>query len=108
MGAHPSSSGGFHKDRGGRSMIDKIRAKNISLHIGRAAQHEIEGDCRQELRSLLFASQDIADVLHAVTISGTPDARPCEWMSATTAKGYTRLLKHIAARIDEIIDDKRS
>jgi hypothetical protein len=44
-------------------MMDAARIKNISSNYIRAQQAESDGDDRAELRYLLFAAQDIAELL---------------------------------------------
>lgn len=77
-------------------MMDTTRAQNISCNIGRAAQHEIEGDSKSELRFLLFAAQDIAEILEAFH-----NGR----MDTPTAKWHAVQLDRISKRIRELIED---
>jgi len=36
---------------------------DIAYNVGMAVQHELEGDSKSQLRHLLFASQDIIEML---------------------------------------------
>ena len=84
-------------------MMDQTRAKNISCNIGRAAQHEIEGDPISEMRFLLFVVEDIAEMLQTyrdTAVSG----RICR-LDAPPAKRYAKQMVRISTRVEQIIED---
>ena len=75
-------------------VADATRIKNISSHYIRAQQAECEGEDREELRHLLFAAQDIAELLEAWVN---------DRMEHSMAASYAESLCHSAARIQELI-----
>ena len=76
-------------------MMDQTRIKNISSNYMRAQQSVADGDSRRELRHLLFAAQDIVEILKDPRI-GTKDAviaRQYAESLISTATTIERLLK---------------
>ena len=77
---------------------------NISANIGRAAQHELEGDLKSELIHLLFAARDITTELK-IYRAARMHRSPIEWMDLSTAKRYAAMLHSISTRVCELIED---
>lgn len=77
--------------------------KNISANIGRAAQYELEGVSKSELMHLLFASQQIIEVLK-VYRADRMSRSPTEWMDLHIAKRHTNMLSRVSKRIAELIE----
>lgn len=75
-------------------MMDTTRIKKISSHLIRAQQAESEGEDKNELRYLLFAAQDTAELLEM-------------WyndrMDYATAMAYAESLEQTVARIKMLI-----
>lgn len=86
-------------------MKETLLTRDISANIGRAAQHEIDGDSRAELRHLLFAARDVSVVLQEYRLSGLPTISPTEWISHPAGKRYAKLFVRISKRIHELIED---
>lgn len=76
-------------------VADATRIKNISSNYIRAQRAESEGNDRDELRHLLFAAQDIAELLEAWV---------SDRMDVSMATSYAESLCHSAARIKELIE----
>lgn len=76
---------------------------DISDNIGRAAQHELVGDPKSELMHLLFASQQIIEVLK-VYRADRMSRSPTEWMDLHIAKRHTNMLSRVSKRIAELIE----
>jgi len=75
----------------------------ISSNVGRAAQYELEGESKSELRHLLFASQGIIDVLQMYRVDRM-SIPPTEWMDLHIAKSHANLLSRVSKRIAELIE----
>lgn len=86
-------------------MKETTLTRNISANIGSAAQLELEGDSRAELRYLLFAAQDISEVLQEYRLSGLATISPTEWMPRPVGKRYAKSLLCISKRVCELIED---
>lgn len=84
-------------------MIDTPLTHDISCNVGRAAQHELEGDPNAELRHLLFAAKDIIRVLK-VYRADRMSRPPTEWLDLHIAKRHADLLSRISKRIAELIE----
>jgi hypothetical protein len=78
-------------------VADATRIKNILSYFIRAQRAESEGNDREELRHLLFAVQDISELL---------EARVNNRMESSMATSYAESLCHCAARIKELIEKK--
>ena len=79
-------------------MMDTTRIKNISSYIIRAQAAEREGEDKEELRHLLFAAQDIAELLEMWYNNRMDDA---------TAMSYAESLEQTTARIKVLIEKGR-
>jgi hypothetical protein len=76
---------------------------DIASNVGSAAQAELEGDSKSELRHLLFASQDIIEMLK-VYRADRMSRPPTEWMDLNIAKRHANLLSRVSKRIAELIE----
>lgn len=76
---------------------------DIACNVGRAAQLELEGDSKSELRHLLFAAQDIIKTLK-VYRADRMSRPPTEWMDLHIAKRHADLLSRVSKRIAELIE----
>lgn len=85
-------------------MKETTLTRDISINIGCAAQLEIEGDYRAELRHLLFAARDVSEVLQEYRLSGLATISPTEWISHSTGKRYAKLFVRISKRVAELIE----
>lgn len=81
-------------------VANATRIKNISSNYIRARQAENEGNDRDELRHLLFAAQEVAELL-AAFVSGRRE-------HSMIATGYAESLCRCTARIQELIKKKES
>ena len=77
--------------------------RDISLNVGRAAQHELEGDSNSELRHLLFAAKDIIGVLKVYRVDRM-SRPPTDWLDLHIAKRHADALSRISHRIAELIE----
>ncbi len=77
-------------------MMDSTRIKNISSYLIRAQAAEREGEDKEELRHLLFAAQEISELLEM-------------WyndrMDHATAMSYVESLEQTVARIKVLIGE---
>ena len=85
-------------------MKETALPSNISANIGRAAQHELEGNLKSELVYLLFAAKNITKMLN-VYRADRMHRSPTEWMELPVAKRYAAMLHRISSRICELIED---
>ena len=76
---------------------------NISANIGRAAQHELEGDSKSELMHLLFVVHGITETLK-VYRADRMSRSPTEWMDLHIAKRHANMLSRVSKRIAELIE----
>lgn len=76
---------------------------NVSANIGRAAQHELEGDSKSELLRLLFAVKDITETLK-VYRADRMSRSPTEWMDLHIAKSHANMLSRVSTRVAELIE----
>lgn len=79
-------------------MKDAERIKKISSHFIRAQQAESAGEDKEELRHLLFAAQEISELLEMWYNDRMDDA---------TAISYAESLAQTAARIKMLIEQGR-
>ena len=78
-------------------MMDPTRIKNISANFMRAQQSETDGDSRRELRHLLFAAQDIVEILK----------EPCTTdKDAVIARQYADSLIHTSITIERLLKEE--
>ena len=78
--------------------------RDISANVGRAAQHELEGNSSAELRHLLFAAQDIIKTLQEYRLDRR-SRPPTEWLDLNIANHHADLLSRISIRTVELIED---
>ena len=78
-------------------MMDPTRIKNISANFMRAQQSETDGDSRRELRYLLFAAQDIVEILKEPR---TTDK------DAVIARQYADSLIHTSITIERLLKEE--
>ena len=84
-------------------MMDPTRIKNISANFMRAQQAEAGGDITSELRFLLFAADDIIEVLkeYRTDLIFAPRS---DGMDPTTANRYAESLAYTSKRVGELIN----
>ena len=78
-------------------MMDPTRIKNISANFMRAQQSETDGDSCRELRHLLFAAQDIVEILKEPR---TTDK------DAVIARQYADSLIHTSITIERLLKEE--
>ena len=78
-------------------MMDPTRIKNISANFMRAQQSETDGDSRRELRHLLFAAQDIIELLKAPRTGDKDDV---------IARQYAESLIHTSLTIERLLNEE--